>query len=180
MLQCGCAGHNLHRILDLCTFCEIIAGRKPASVVHEDDNFMAFMDIFPWRPGHVLVIAKTHCQYVHELAMPIRKELFALGTRVAEAIRASDIECDDVHFLINDGRAANQTVPHVHLHILPRRRGDLWQLVATLATRPLIWRIGRTLHPTRWFSSTTKPSAGIPSRAELDRHAALIRGHFTE
>ena len=123
-------------------------------------EFLAFMDIYPWRPGHVLVVPASHYQHVHEMEMAKRRELFALGSEIAEALRASDIECDDLHFLINDGRAANQTVPHVHLHVLPRRRGDLWRLLRALGTRPFI----PLLRPT--------------SRAILDQQARQIRAHL--
>ncbi|MEM9489298.1 MAG: HIT family protein [Myxococcota bacterium] len=149
-------------MLGQCIFCEIVAGRAPASVVHQDETFMAFMDIYPWRPGHVLVIPKVHAQYVHELAMDTRRELFALGSRIAEAVRASAIPCDDVHFLINDGPAANQTVGHVHLHVLPRRRGDLWRAALALCQRPFVTLMGQA------------------PRATLDHQAEQIRHHLRE
>ena len=146
----------------MCIFCKIVAGHAPASLVHEDERFLAFMDLYPWRPGHVLVIPKAHCQYVAEMEQSHRQELFGLGTRIAEAVRASALTCDDLHLLINDGPMANQTVPHVHLHVVPRIRGDLWRLAWALSARLLISRLT------------------APSRAELDRHAALIRSELEQ
>ena len=140
-----------------CIFCEIVAERADASRVYEDDEFLAFMDIYPWRPGHVLIIPKQHQQLVGGLPRERTHALFALGVRLAAAVRQSDINCDDLHFILNDGRAANQSVPHVHLHIVPRWRGDLWQLVAELAKRP--------------FIALMSPAP----RGRLDQQAAQIR-----
>ena len=145
-----------------CIFCDIVAGRAPASIVHDDDEFIAFMDIWPVRPGHVLVVPKPHQQYLYEMELPKRKELFALGTQIASALRASELACDDLHMVVNDGKAANQTVPHVHLHVVPRRRGDVWRLAFALGLRPIIVSFGPT------------------SRTVLDRQAALIRDRMDQ
>lgn len=142
-----------------CVFCKIVAGELPASVVYEDARHLALMDLYPWRPGHVLVIPKAHSVRVRELDEDARARLFTLGARVADAVRASSIPCDDLHFAINDGPASNQSVPHVHLHVLPRTRGDLPRLLLSLATRPLIAL--RLLRPA--------------PRATLDRQAAELR-----
>lgn len=139
-----------------CIFCAIVAGKAPASRVYEDDRFLSFMDIYPWRPGHTLVIPKRHGQRVGDLDADTNAELFALGVRISAAVRASGIPCDDVGFVLNDGPAANQSVPHVHLHVLPRTRGDLWRLGVQLLKRPAL------------------PLLGAASRAELDGHAQAI------
>jgi histidine triad (HIT) family protein len=139
-----------------CIFCSIARGEAEASVVRTEGDYLAFMDIFPFRPGHVLVIPKRHAQWVHELEPAEQGELFRIGARVAAAVRRSSIPSDDLHFLINDGPAANQTVPHVHLHVVPRRRGDLPSVVAELAKRPIVTLLGQA------------------PRALLDRQAATI------
>lgn len=120
-----------------CIFCDILAGDKPSHRVYEDDVCVAFLDIFPVRPGHVLVVSKEHQQYVDDLPAGVSEHLFAVGARIGAALRHDEIGCDAVHFVLNDGRAANQTIPHVHLHVLPRRRGDFLLLVARLLTRPV-------------------------------------------
>ncbi len=146
-----------------CIFCQIAAGTLDSSTVFEDDEFVAFMDVYPWRPGHVLVIPRAHAGSIAELADGVAERLFGLATRIAAAIRASgDIPCDDLHLLINDGPAANQTVPHLHLHILPRRRGDLWKLGLALARRPIVTLLGQT------------------PRAVLERQAAAIRAALSD
>lgn len=140
-----------------CIFCEIVAERLPASRVHEDDTHLAFLDIHPWRPGHTLVIPKRHAQRVHELDALERNGLLALGARIGRALCAAPVPCDDVHFVINDGPVAFQSVPHVHLHVLPRARGDAARLVAQPLRRLLI------------------PVLGPAPRGLLDRQAAAVR-----
>jgi histidine triad (HIT) family protein len=112
-----------------CIFCRILARELPSSRVYEDERLLAFLDIHPWRPGHTLVIPKRHAVRVHELDASERSAIFELGTRIGTALRSSELACRDVHFVINDGRAASQTVPHVHLHVLPRSGGDFWRLL---------------------------------------------------
>ena len=145
-----------------CVFCHIVTGRAPCSEVYRDDSFMAFMDIHPWSAGHVLVIPTEHRQRVGELSPGAREQLFGLTARIAEAVRRSELGCDDVHFLVNDGAHASQTVPHVHMHILPRRRGDGGARLARLLARPLL--------------TLLRPA----SRVRLDRQAADIRAHLDQ
>lgn len=139
-----------------CVFCEILAGRLPASRFHEDERFVGFMDIHPWRPGHVLLVPRAHAVRARDLPPGDAEALFALGVRVGEALRAA-VSCDDVHLVLNDGPAASQSVPHVHLHVLPRTRGDAWRLLGRLARHPLT------------------PFLPAASREALDRQAAAIR-----
>lgn len=119
-----------------CVFCEILAGRLPASRYHQDEHFVGLLDIHPWRPGHALHVPRMHVQHARDLPPGHAEALFGLGVRVGEALRAT-IPCDDVHLVLNDGPAASQSVPHVHLHVVPRTRGDGWRLVGRLLRHPL-------------------------------------------
>ncbi|MCC6374260.1 MAG: HIT family protein [Moraxellaceae bacterium] len=121
-----------------CVFCAIIAKKSPASIVYEDELCMVLMDIFPLRPAHVLVINKRHVQYVRELSEQERNHLFATANKVSQAIVKSSLQALAVHFNINDGKAAHQTVPHVHLHILPRYKNDSAAFVSSLLAKPLL------------------------------------------
>lgn len=121
---------------DRCIFCRIVAGEEPASVFLEDDRFLGLLDVFPWRPGHALLLPRRHVSHLADLGPEDTAALWAHGQRVAAAMRAGAFPCDGVHFLLNDGRAAFQTVPHVHLHVIPRRRGDVAGAMLNLLLRP--------------------------------------------
>lgn len=121
-----------------CVFCAIAANQLPASIIYSDDLCLAFMDLYPLRAGHVLVVNRRHVQYVHELTDAERSHLLNVGSRIGQALRASSLKPVAFHFNINDGRAAHQTVPHVHLHVLPRYQGDNASFLASLLTKPLM------------------------------------------
>lgn len=143
-----------------CIFCRIVAGELPSSRVTEDDQCIAFMDAFPLRPGHVLVIPRTHGETLADLSPALRSHLLETANRVAQALRRSPLAPDGIHFAINEGRAAHQTVPHCHFHVLPRRRGDLAGLLGQIVSKPIqLIRVPR-------------------GQAERDRQARLIGEHL--
>lgn len=119
-----------------CLFCQIAAGDEPAAVVYQDDQALAFMDLFPLRPGHVLIIPRAHSVRVHEMAVEDRVHLIELANRIAAAMRRLDPTCD-LNWIINDGKIADQHVPHVHLHLIPRHRGDHRSLGTKMMSRML-------------------------------------------
>ena len=82
------------------------------------------MDIRPVNPGHVLVIPSSHAAFLAELDPESGADLFRVGQRVAAALRRSDLGCEGVNLLLADGEAAGQEIFHVHLHVIPRHRGD--------------------------------------------------------
>lgn len=131
-----------------CIFCDIVAGRLPAVTLYEDDKVMAFMDIFPLRRGHVLVIPRQHHRQLHELDSELRAHLLDTATRVTQAIYRSALAPAAVHYNVNDGPAAHQTVPHVHLHILPRYRGDTGSFLLRLLRKPADLLLGPTAQAT--------------------------------
>jgi histidine triad (HIT) family protein len=107
-----------------CIFCDILAGLAPANFIHRDDLCAAFMDIRPVNPGHVLVVPCTHAALLSELDENTVGRMLQVAQRVDVALRASGIKCEAVNLIISDGAAAGQEVPHVHLHVIPRFRGD--------------------------------------------------------
>jgi histidine triad (HIT) family protein len=107
-----------------CVFCEIERGLSPASLVYADDRVMAFLDIQPVNPGHLLVIPRAHAAALAELDARVGQHLFGVAMRLAAAIRRSSVRCEGVNLFLADGAAAGQEVDHVHLHVLPRFEGD--------------------------------------------------------
>ena len=112
-----------------CIFCEIIAGKAPASIVYEDNACLAFMDIQPVTPGHVLVVPRTHYVGLADLPAQIGGHLFQVGQKISDGLKRSNIPTEGVNFFLADGKVAFQTVFHVHLHVIPRSTGDGFRLV---------------------------------------------------
>lgn len=125
-----------------CIFCRIIRGELPATRVYEDAHVLAFMDIFPLRRGHVLVIPREHQVQLHQLSPEVRGRLIDTGARIAQALYASSLQPAAAHFAINDGPAAQQSVPHVHLHVLPRYAGDGGRFLLRLLRKPFDLALG--------------------------------------
>ena len=107
-----------------CVFCEIVAGTAPAIRIYEDDDYLAILDIRPFTRGHTLVLPKRHTVDLTDTPPETLADMVAIGQRIGLAARASELGADGNNIAINDGRAAFQSVFHVHLHVLPRRDGD--------------------------------------------------------
>jgi len=100
-----------------CVFCDIVAHRSPAYVVFEDAQTMAFLDIFPFTRGHLLVIPKRHGARLTDLPFD---DQAALVRTIDEMTRRAERLAPDYNLALNAGRNAGQIVFHVHFHIIPR------------------------------------------------------------
>ncbi|MGH7598174.1 MAG: HIT family protein [bacterium] len=107
-----------------CTFCEILAGRLPSSVVYQDEQCSSFLDIQPVNPGHLLIVPNRHAAFLAELDAETGAQMFRIAQSLAQALRRSEIRCEGVKLFLADGEAAMQEIFHVHLHVFPRFRGD--------------------------------------------------------
>ncbi len=103
-----------------CPFCRIVT--QAASVVSE--HAIAFPDAFPVTQGHTLVVPRVHVESVFDLPQAVQTDLWLLVARVRSQL-ARDAHVDGFTVGTNDGVAAGQTVPHAHIHVIPRRRGDV-------------------------------------------------------
>jgi histidine triad (HIT) family protein len=117
-----------------CVFCAIVAGQAPAIRIYEDDGYLAFLDIRPFTRGHTLVVPKQHSVDLTDTAPQTLAGMMTIGQRIAKAARATEL-ADATNIGINDGRAAFQTVFHIHLHMLPRRNGDKLSVAKGLLVR---------------------------------------------
>ena len=106
-----------------CIFCKIVAKAIPASVVYEDGDALAFMDLGQVNPGHVLVAAKVHAENLYALQDPQAAAVFRAAARVARAIRAA-FSPEGLSVYQANGKPAGQTVFHFHIHLVPRHEGD--------------------------------------------------------
>lgn len=105
-----------------CIFCKIVAGELPAYTVYEDEHTLAFLDIAPFAPGHLLVISKWHANYLTDLPDEQLRQLFSTVKKVAAKVM-QNLPCDGFNLLQNNGACASQVVPHVHVHVIPRHEG---------------------------------------------------------
>ena len=118
-----------------CVFCRIVARQIPATVVHEDAETLAFMDIGQVNPGHVLVACKAHVENVYGLQDAQAAAAFRAAAKVARAIRAA-FDPPGLSIYQANGKPAGQTVFHFHLHVLPRHDSDGMQLVWPVKNPP--------------------------------------------
>lgn len=106
-----------------CVFCRIVEKKIPATVVHEDEHTLAFMDIGQVNPGHVLVAVKAHAESLYALEEDQAAAVARAAARIARAIRGAFAPAGLSVYQAN-GRAAGQTVFHYHLHLVPRHEHD--------------------------------------------------------
>jgi histidine triad (HIT) family protein len=128
-----------------------VRGEAPASFVYQDDAVVAFMDIQPIHPGHLLVAPRKHLVYLNDLDELTGGRIWNVATRLSRAIRACGIPCEGINLLVADGEAAFQDVFHFHVHVIPRTAGD-------------------------GFGLTFPPHYEVPpGRSQLEAYAAAIR-----
>ncbi|UVS70626.1 HIT family protein [Nitrososphaera viennensis] len=106
-----------------CIFCKIVSGQIPARVVKQNDRAMAFLDAFPLAAGHVLVVPKAHFQKIQDMGAPDARAVFDLVHKITGRIEsAAGTSASTI--AVHNGKEAGQEVPHVHVHIIPRKPGD--------------------------------------------------------
>ncbi len=108
---------------DSCLFCDIVAGRIPATIVDEDERTVAFMDVNPATRGHALVVPRTHVADLHEITTDELAAVMTAAKRLAGRVRDA-LGADGVNLINSCGEAAWQTVFHFHLHVIPRYADD--------------------------------------------------------
>lgn len=106
-----------------CICCEIVHGAGEASICYEDADAIAFLDIQPVNVGHVLVVPKQHYESLDDLPTELAMHLFAVALRLGPIVRRI-AGCDDLNVVVNSGEAAGQNVFHHHVHLIPRKAGD--------------------------------------------------------
>lgn len=143
-----------------CLFCLIRDNAATNSPVYSDDLVVAFMDLYPVTPGHVLVVPHEHLVGLSEVGDELGGRLWSVARRVGDALRqdalgADDadgasprVRCEGVNLFLADGEAAGQEIFHLHLHVFPRFAGDPFSVHA-------LWEEA--------------------DRVELDSHAARLR-----
>ena len=104
-------------------FTRIIRGEVPAHIIARSDHWIAFLDIYPRRPGHTLVVPIEEVSHLSKLSVESRSHLLD-GVTEAQRILSQRFETDDFLVGVHDGSNAGQEIPHVHIHVIPRTLGD--------------------------------------------------------
>lgn len=143
----------MHRedLMNLCIFCQILADDLPASVVYRDEDVIAFLDIRPVNPGHVLVVPCVHVGSLEDLSAEVAAHMMTVAQRIMSGLRKTDLRCEGINLFLADGSVAGQEIAHAHLHVIPRFTNDGFGL--------------------RFASGYGQ----LPKREELDDLAAAIR-----
>ncbi len=115
-----------------CTFCRIVAGELPAHVAYEDEHFVAFLDTRPLFAGHTLLVPRAHHETLLDLPPALHGPFLAVTARLSAAVRTA---MDAPGFFNAMNNVVSQSVPHLHMHVVPRRpkdglRGFFWPRTA--------------------------------------------------
>lgn len=106
--------------MDNCIFCKIVRNEIPSTVVYEDDQVKAFLDLTQATPGHTLLIPKKHVADIFEYDSELAATVFSRLPKIANAIKASDPAIQGLNICNNNGEVAYQSVFHSHIHLIPR------------------------------------------------------------
>ena len=134
-----------------CIFCEIVSGDSPASVIYEDSEVMALLDIHPVQRGHALVIPKRHYVDIWDIDPEVLAKITSVTKRVAQRMKEV-LDTEGVNTFSANGKPAGQDIYHFHMHVIPLGKGE------------------RTKFAEWWRSA-----AGDAERAELEKLAARLR-----
>lgn len=106
-----------------CIFCRIAQKQVPASVVYEDEKSLAFLDIRPLNEGHTLIIPKAHYESVFDIPKELLMYLHRITKQVSIAVKKAT-KADGISIMQQNGEAAGQEVFHLHIHVVPRYKGQ--------------------------------------------------------
>jgi histidine triad (HIT) family protein len=110
-------------IADNCIFCKIAQKKIDAKIIDENENAIAFLDAFPLTAGHTLVITKNHYAKLQDVEFDRIKQLFSLASKILPSIEKGT-GVQSTLIAIHNGKDAGQEIPHLHVHIVPRKLGD--------------------------------------------------------
>jgi len=106
-----------------CIFCKIVQGKVPARVIKQNERAMAFLDAFPLAAGHALVVPRAHYAKVQDMGKEDSAAMFALAHEIVQKVESA-ADAGASLIAVHNGKGAGQEVPHVHVHIIPRKAGD--------------------------------------------------------
>jgi histidine triad (HIT) family protein len=152
-----------------CIFCDIIQGAAEVSVCYEDTESIAFMDIQPVNAGHVLVVSRQHFESFLDLPRSLGTHLFEVAMQLAPAIGKVS-GADGMNVIVSSGASAGQDVYHFHIHLIPRREGDGFDVSLPFANSEMPDRTVLDMMAARIIGALRDPTRPKPS----PRQAAAV------
>ena len=153
-----------------CTFCDLIHGAGEVSICYEDSEAIAFMDIQPVNAGHVLVVPRRHFERFEELPAELAMHLFRVATKLVPAVQAAS-DAEGINVVVNSGSAAGQDEPHYHVHVIPRRQGDGFDVPLPFAGSAMPDRTLLDATAVRIMTALRDPVSALRRRQEHNRRS---------
>jgi histidine triad (HIT) family protein len=158
-----------------CPFCDLIRGAGEVSMCFEDADVVAFLDIQPVNPGHVLVVPRTHYESLQDVPHALAMHLFEVAMELAPVVKQVG-GADGLNLVVNSGAAAGQDVFHYHVHVIPRRPDDGFEVPLPFAGSQMPDRTVLDMNAARIIAALRDPLASRkrPERrmSEADRRGA--------
>ena len=110
--------------MENCLFCKIVKGEIDSEKIYENENILAFLDAFPSTKGHTLIISKKHYENIFDIPKDVLKDGAEVTQKIAFLLKEK-LGAEGINLLNNNNKIAEQEVPHYHMHIIPRYKGDV-------------------------------------------------------
>jgi histidine triad (HIT) family protein len=152
-----------------CPFCDLIHGAGEVSMCFEDAEVVAFMDIQPVNAGHVLVVPREHFESVEDIPPSLASHLFQVALQLAPVVKQV-AGAAGLNFVVNSGAAAGQDVFHYHVHVIPRRPGDGFDIPLPFGGSEMPDRTVLDMNAARIIATLRDP---VASRQRTERRQAV-------
>lgn len=151
-----------------CPFCDLIRGAGEVSMCFEDTEVVAFMDIQPVNAGHVLVVPREHFESLEDIPPRLAMHLFEVAMDLAPVVKQVG-GAAGLNLVVNSGAAAGQDVFHYHVHLIPRRAGDGFDIPLPFAGSEMPDRTVLDVHAARIIAAFRDP---VTARARVERRSS--------
>jgi len=156
-----------------CSFCDIIHGAAEVSMCYEDTEALAFMDIQPVNAGHILVVPRQHYESLVDIPPRLAMHLFNVAMHL-EGIMRKVTGCRDTNLVVNSGYSAGQDVFHYHVHVIPRRKGDGFDIPLPFGGSEMPDRQRLDAMAARIIAALRDPLRGGGSIVEEEEHVEAV------
>ena len=154
-----------------CSFCDLIQGAGEVSMCYEDADVVAFMDVQPVNAGHVLVVPREHFESLEDIPHGLAMHLFEIAMELAPVVKQV-AGADGLNVVVNSGAAAGQDVFHYHVHVIPRRPNDGFDIPLPFAGSEMPDRTVLDVHAARIIAAFRDP---VASRVRKERRSVTER-----